>query len=230
MPGYIRGFVEREFADQWEFVCRVDPFTGSQGSFKYVFFGTRAASALGPVVHTKGFPDDLAPSTKLAMLGRGGNGLDRLSGEDLHERFRSFRERLSDHTPPRHVSLERLRAFDWDRGIDDEARAELADGELERSPYRVLRLFELVDADGRDFEEWEEPTEEDDWRQELDRGETLEALLRGERVETDGKTVSLRPRSRREILPETWFELLELLSHDWAAGHRSVRFVFYWHH
>lgn len=228
MPGYVRGFVEREFASQWEFVCRVDPFTGSQGQFKYVLFGTDWASPLGPVVHTEGFPDDLAPATKLAMLGRPGDSLDRLSGSDLDEQFREFRTG-SGHANHRHVSLAELLEFDWDRSISDEGRSELVEAEPRERTSAVRWLFELVDSTGTDYRDWER-TDDWDWRTEFDQAATVDALLRGARVETGDRVVSLRPRSRREILPDTWFDLLELLSDDFVAGHRAVRFVFYWHH
>lgn len=235
MPGYVRGFVEREFADRWEFVCRVDPFTGSQGSFKYVLFGTGFASPLDPVVHAEGLPDDLAPATKLAMIGRHRDALGRLSNEDLNGRFREFREGLAGTPSPRHVSLAELLAFDWDRGIDDETRAALAENGADGSLRRALRLFELVDADGTAYAEWapegmesEDGTEQGGrrWRRRIaERGDAA-ALVSGDRVEFEGRTVSLRPRSRRELVPDRWFELLDLL----AGDRRTVRLVFYWHH
>jgi len=38
--------------------------------------------------------------------------MERPPDEDLDYRFAEFRETLSDHTPPRHVFLDELRAFD----------------------------------------------------------------------------------------------------------------------
>ena len=235
MPGYIRGFVEREFAGGWEFVCRVDPFTRSKGAFRDVFLAKNWASALEPVVHERGVPEDLAQDTKLAMLGRSANPMDRLSNEDLHEQFQTFRERLSKFTPPRHVTLAKLIEFDWECGITHENRRELAEEGPTDLLNRVLRLFELVDADGEEYAEWG-PERDEDWRIQFapwsdteafaDQEET-EALLRGEWVEYGDRHVSLRPRSRRELVPDDWFDLLRLLHRD---DHRDVRFIFYWHH
>lgn len=227
MPGYVRGFVEREFADRWEFVCRVDPFTGSQGAFKYVFLGTRWASALEPVVHTEGIPDDLAPATKLVMMGRTAEAMDRLSNEDLHERFQSYAGSDSDVGHPRHVTLEELQSFDWEQTISEERWQDLA--ERTDEPRRELRLFELVDTDGTEYDEWA-PDGADGWRLRVGGTDDAAALLDREWIEFDGRTVALRPRSRRELLPDSWFDLLELLAHDYHQSYQDVRLTFYWHH
>lgn len=239
MPGYIRGFVEQEFADRWEFVCRVDPFTGGQGAFKYVFFGTGYASAFDPVVHTRGIPDDLGASTKLMLLSNGRlRDLDKRSNEDLHEEFQQFEEHM---VYPRHVTLDQLLSFDWDRGLDDATREEMVEEGLrfldpETTPERgpcpewvsqcgLGRLFELVDTDGTLHEEWA-PEEAGSWRERILHRDDLASILLGEPFQFDGRTARLRSKSRRELLPDSWFTLLELL----ARSHRDVRFVFYWHH
>jgi hypothetical protein len=224
MPGYIRGFVEREFADRWELVCRVDPFTGSQGNFKYVFLGTKWASPLGPVVHTEGFPDDLAPATKFAMLGRHLDAFERFSNEDLHDAFETFCDRHGSH---RHVTLEELLAFDWEAGISDEARTELANNGFESATHRGLRLFELVDDAGDPYEEWA-PDDANKWRRRLADTDELQALIAGEWIEFADRWVTLRVRGRHELIPDRWFDLLRLLYRE--EDFRDVRFSFYWHH
>jgi hypothetical protein len=227
MPGYIRGFVEREFADRWELVCRVDPSTGSQGTFKYVFFGTGWASQLEPVVHTKGLAEELAPATKFAMMGRHQDAFERHSNTDLHRQFQTFRDRLTDHTPPRHVTLEELLDFDWEAGVNEDARIDLANNGFESVAHKELRLFKLVDDDGTPYAEWG-PEEADGWRSQLADTEELHSLLEGEWIEFADEWVTLRAQSRHELLPEKWFDLLRLLYRE--GDYRDVRFSFFWHH
>jgi hypothetical protein len=225
MPGYLRGYVEREaYGDGpgWEFVTRVDPITGSQGPFKYVFFGLGFARVLDPVVHTEGFPKDVAPGTKAVLLSHTPGSFD----PELHPeaRFGAEREEIERLSPPpRHVSLDALRAFDWDSGVTEETRAAIP--EDPRMPAgRALRLFELVDEDGTDYADWREANTVGGWRS--DRATlAVDALLRGETDRYEGRTVTLRPLTRRELVPGAWFRLLETLSELPA----DVRFIVYHH-
>lgn len=230
MPGYIYGFVERAYADGWQFVTRVDPITGSQGAFKYVMFSSKRFRFLDPPPHTVGLPDDLAPETKLAILGRYLPSLERLSHEDLEERFEARTEQMGHE---RHASLAELREFDWDRGISYEnwerLRAEVAGTSPTANLARVLRAFELVDTDGTDYQDWETADEDrSDWRRRVVEDGLAEDLLGLESVTFDGRSARLRKRTRREILPDGWFRLLATL--DRASYGREVRFTFFWEH
>jgi hypothetical protein len=235
VPGYIRGFVEREFADGWTFVCRVDPFTGSQGTFKYLMFSSRNLRFLDPPPHTEGFPDDLAPETKLAILGRYLPSLDRLSDQDLEKKFE---EEKSKKGYKRHATLGQLSRFDWDRGISYENWEQLYAEVIEDSSSQdlstheltqLLDLFELVDIDGIDYGDWETTTDGPrGWRRQAVEDGLFEDLLSWELVTFQDRSVRLRKRTRREMLPDHWFRLLATLER--ASYGREVRFIFFWEH
>lgn len=229
MPGYIRGVVEQEFGNSWELVSRVEPITGSQGTFKYVMLSTRWASYLDPLPSTAGLPGDLSVGAKLSMLGFAAPSLDRFSNADLDEKFDTLR---GDMKHEQHVSLDELIAFDWERGISRSAWEQLREDYAESKPhshaYRPLRLFELVDAGETPYEQWESGEDRDGWRSRVTEQQLVEPLLRRERIELDGRQAYLRERTRKEMLPIHWFRLLATL--DDASRHRDVRFTFYWVH
>lgn len=229
MPGYIRGFVEREFADGWEFVTRVDPFTGAQSDFKYLVFGMKQFEYLEPPPHTEGFPADLGPATKLAIFGRHGDPMQRLSNQDLEERFETTRE---DMRRERYSTLADLRAFDWDSAISYEnwerLRADAAETDRTIRLSQLLGPFELVDEDGTDYADWASTDGGTQWRWKAAEEGLAAALLDWELVSFEGRTARIRKRTRREILPDHWFRLLVTL--DEASHWRQVRFVFFWEH
>ncbi|WP_415382330.1 hypothetical protein [Halosimplex sp. TS25] len=229
MPGYIRGVVEQKFGDSWELVSRVEPITGSQGTFKYVMLTTKWASYLDPLPGTEGLPEDLSVGAKLSMLGFASRSLDRFSNADLDAAFDTL---TGDMKHEQHVSLDELTAFDWGQGISRPAwermREEYAESKPYPHEYRPLRLFELVDADGTPYEQWESDDARDCWRTRVTRQELVGPLLHREWIEIDGRQAHLRERTRKEMLPIHWFRLLATL--DDASRHRDVRFTFYWVH
>ncbi len=122
--------------------------------------------------------------------------------------------------------LEELLEFDWESGISDANRASLAEHGPNMALHMVLRLFDLIDSTGTKYSEWESEAEEG-WRHKFVDRDDIETLLRGDLVEFEDRWVSLQARSRHELLPEDWFDLLRLLYLD---DYRDVRFIFYWHH
>lgn len=219
MPGYIRGFVERKTGGEWEFVSTVDSFTGSQGDFKYAMFGTGRFSYLEPVTHEDGFPDDLTVMTKLNMIKfYRTDSLNRVEGGDkLEQRYQDqIFGKESSVSGRRTMKLSEMLEFDWNKGVSDEKMEELRENP-ENIERNLLDPFVLRDPEAREVSEWRHDISD----------EKLQKLFRRKTVDYSGREVHLERKSRRQLVPEAWFDLLDLLG---KMRTEDVRFVFYWHH
>jgi hypothetical protein len=217
MAGYIRGFVEKkhESWDDWEFVCRVDPLVGSQGDFKYLLLAKDKFSLFEPFPYSEGFPEDMSIDTKAHVAG--------VESEDVEEAFREYVDSGSTPTYLRSMSLSELLEFDWDEGIEDKELDELREEVQEKYPNNFdsekLDIFKLQNYGKKKIWYYDDSFSI----------EEIKSLVDGDKIEKKGKKLYLERKTRREILPESWFRLLDLMEFFKDHG-ENVRFIFYWHH
>jgi len=220
MPGYIQGVIEKQMGiGKWEFLSRIEPFTGSQGNFKYMAFGMKRFRFLEPFPHDRGFPEDLSLQSKAVI------SLNEYR-QHLDEPIAEFECGLKKR---RTVLLSDIKDIDWDKGISDENLQRLREEydskeEYHEGDYRNLEVFELTDSEGNSLSEknlsW--------YRKEDITDEMISSLVAGDTIDFRNRKVSLERKSRRELLPESWFKLLDLL--DIFHEDHEIRFVFGWHH
>jgi hypothetical protein len=233
MPGYLRGFVERgyeldEDKMKWELISRTDPlFHASQSTFKYVVLGKRY---FDPFPFTEGFPEDISKGAK-AIIG------DPKPEETIEEAYEGSTENGSPVKRRRVVEMSDMRDMDWEERVSDDW-VEYLKNEVPDRDYvfpAAARSFKLLDSEGdRYVEKYSTDIGKDDhwgYLEFIDVDEFM-SLVEGESVIHDGIKLQLERKTKREMLPERWFKLLEWV--DSVAnpdiGVYEARFIFYWHH
>lgn len=235
MPGYINGFIEKKMWDyedldmgdtplehQWTFVSKVHPFTGSQGDFRDIAFGIRKFSYLDPFPHKKGIPEGITPELKELILGI------TPWEEDLDEAFEGYMNNHGD-SKSRYTTVSMLDGFKWNEGLSDENLEELRNSIKEEDYIHrdKLQAFKLMDSTGK---EYHEESRNGIWYSDSNISkEEAKKLALGDEIEIKGQKLHLKRRTRKEILPNLWFELLDLLK-NLKKDNEEVRLFFYWHH
>lgn len=234
MPGYIRGFLERgyeigEGEMKWELISRTDPlFHSNQGSFKYIVLGTRY---FDPFPFTEGLPENISKGAK-SIIG------DPNPEDTIKEAYeRKLHRENSPIKNRRVVEMSDLRDMSWSEEISDDWIGYLKEEVPERGHIfsAAARGFKLVDGEGDKYKEkYSTDIGKDDHWGRLDFIDVDEfmSMIDGEEIIHDGVKLRLERRTKREMLPDRWFQLLERVD-SIADPDRDIyeaRFIFYWHH
>lgn len=233
MAGFLNGYVEWRLNEDWRYLTTVQPFTGSQTSAKYVLLGIKWARYLETPSDNNSIPDDVSSLTKINMMSYWSGAEKIFEGENVEERYSTYKGSIGTTQV---MSLEDINKFDWDKGISEENLERLKEDVRENEHFDfsyLTELFEVHDGAGNVYEarHYEDGVmfkgNKEDYN--LSQEEVRDLILE-EQLEYKSKRFILRKKTRREILPRTWFDLTELLNLRYGQQSKDTRFILYWTH
>lgn len=228
MPGYLNSHIESKYDDEWRYLTNVRPLIGAQSNIKYVLLGLKWARYLEMPSSSSSLPNDISDLTKMNMMSdywENGSGI--FEEEDLQELYSKYRGGIGT---TKVMKLDEINDFKWDEGISEENLEKLKTEVEQKNRFNVdyLRIFKIFDEEGK-YYEFNGVLQSDDEEYDLDREEVRKLILNG-KLEKNSKSFVLEKKSKRELIPQSWFDLLELINRRFRYKSEDIRFILYWTH
>ncbi len=229
MPGYLNTYLEKKMpGGEWKFLTNVRPFIGSQGNVKYVLLSLEWAKHLEMPSSSDSLPKDISDLTKINMMSNYW-GTDVVEEGELQGRFTKFRGEIGTRKV---MKLNDINDFEWNQGISEENLEKLKTEVEENNSFNsnYLRIFKIKDDEDKYFKnKGNGILQLDDERHILDKEEVRELILNG-KLEKNTKKLVLEKKTKKELLPQYWFDFLELSNQRFWHKKENIRFILYWTH